>query len=367
MEQLHLHDLHSALGAQFSTVGGAEVVMDYGDTAAEYEALQAQAVILDLSFRSRVCVTGADRARFLHGQVTNDIQRLPTGEGCYAALVNAKGRMESDLNVYCLGDEFLLDFEPGLAETVLQRLEKYIVADDVQVIDVGSLYGLLSVQGPQAAAVILSLGIFRNIPEGKYKFKKSTDPSLGELYLMSLPRLGKDGLDLFVPVEGLASLTERLITAVRNLGGRAAGWQAFEATRIESGIPRFGIDMDSSNFPQECGIEASAVSYNKGCYIGQEVLNRIHTLGHVNRELRGLKLAKDLKSLPLRGAKLFLGGKEAGSITSSLASPNLKENIALGFLRKDAAAVGTELKLRSAEGESAVRVVTLPFQKQCAA
>jgi folate-binding protein YgfZ len=132
--------------------------------------------------------------------------------------------------------------------------------------------------------------------------------------------------------------------------------------RIEAGIPRFGVDMDESNFPQECGIEASAVSYNKGCYIGQEVLNRIHTLGHVNRELRGLSLGKDLKELPAKGEKLLHGGKEVGSITSVLASPKLKENIALGFVRKEASAIGTELKLRGDEGDSSVRVVALPFK-----
>src|SRR5215472_13710132 len=137
MQALPLHELHSTLGARFSTISDSEVVMNYGEAGMEYAALHEQAAVMDLSFRSRLCVTGADRVRFLHGQATNDIKRLQTGEGCYAALVNAKGRMESDLNVYCLREELLLDFEPGLAESVSQRLDKYIVADDVQVIDVG--------------------------------------------------------------------------------------------------------------------------------------------------------------------------------------------------------------------------------------
>jgi folate-binding protein YgfZ len=122
--------------------------------------------------------------------------------------------------------------------------------------------------------------------------------------------------------------------------------------------------MDISSFPQECGIDAGAVSYNKGCYIGQEVLNRIHTLGHVNRELRGLRLARNLKNLPARGEKLLRDDKEAGWITSALASPGLKENIALGFVRKEAGEIGTELKLRTADGESEVRIVTLPFKEE---
>jgi folate-binding protein YgfZ len=362
MQRLHLHELHKTLGAGFGIEGGAEVVMNYSNTPAEYQALKERAVILDLSFRGRLCITGADRVRFLHGQVTNDIKRLQAGEGCYAAIVNAKGRMESDLNVYFLHEELLLDFEPGLIETLSRRLEKYIVADDVQVIDVGPLYGLLSVQGLQAAVVVRNLGVFNEIPQEKYNFVQMADPAAGELYLMNLPRVGTQGFDFFVPLEGLASVAERLLSAAQALGGRAAGWEAFEAARIESGTPRFGIDMDTSSFPLEWGIDASAVSYNKGCYIGQEVLNRIHTLGHVNRELRGLRLAKDLKSLPGKGEKLFRAGKEAGYITSALASPGLKENIALGLVRNEAGEIGTELKLRTAEGESPVRIVTLPFR-----
>src|SRR6266850_2906498 len=119
---LPLHELHESFGARFTTVNGAEVVADYGDSPAEHAALRESAGVLDLSFRSRICLTGADRVRFLHGQVTNDVKRLRVGEGCYAALVTAKGKMESDLNIFALQEELLLDFEPGLAPTVAQRL-----------------------------------------------------------------------------------------------------------------------------------------------------------------------------------------------------------------------------------------------------
>src|SRR5204863_4725687 len=115
----------------FGELNGSEVVSNYGDALAEHAALRESAGVLDLSFRSRICLTGTDRVRFLHGQVTNDVKRLRLGEGCYAAVVTAKGKMESDLNIYSLQDELLLDFEPGLTEKISQRLEKYIVSDDV--------------------------------------------------------------------------------------------------------------------------------------------------------------------------------------------------------------------------------------------
>ncbi len=146
------------------------------------------------------------------------------------------------------------------------------------------------------------------------------------------------------------------------IGGGPVGWQAFETARIEAGIPRFGADMDETNLPLECGIEnCCAVSYHKGCYIGQEVINRIHSFGHVTRELRGLRLADDLKSLPQKHDKLFHDGKEIGYITSAVKSPTLKANIALGYVRREANQIGRELTVRMAASESRAKVVELPF------
>ena len=360
---LSLREFHQSLGARFAALNSAEVVADYGDMLAEHTALRETAGVLDLSFRSRLCLTGTDRDRFLHGQVTNDVKRLRPGEGCYAALVTAKGKMQSDLNVFCLADELLLDFEPGLTTAVTQRLEKFIVADEVQVVDVAPHYGLLSVQGPKAAAVVEGLGLFSEVPAKPLASTKASDATLGELYQMNHSRLGSIGFDVFVPSAALAAAADKLIAAAKSVGGRACGWTAFETARIEAGIPRFGVDMDETNLPLECGIEARAVSYNKGCYIGQEVINRIHSLGHVNRELRGLRLADDLKTLPARGDKLFKDGKEVGHITSAIFSPALKANITLGYVRREASALGAELKLLSAGNQSGARIVEVPFGK----
>ena len=283
-----------------------------------------RAGVIDLSFRSRICLTGADRVRFLHGQVTNDVKKLRAGEGCYAAITTAKGKMESDLNIFALADELLLDFEPGLAGKISARLEKFIVADDVQIVDAAPHYGLLSVQGPKAADVVRALDLFPEIPREPLGIRsKISDATLGEIYLkpfnheisdtrLEILRTIRDspsGFDLFVPNNSLGAVADKLIAAAKQIGGRACGWTAFETARIEAGIPRFGADMDETNIPLECGIESRAIVYNKGCYIGQEVINRIHSVGHVTRELRGLRLADDLKILPQRGDKLFFNGK----------------------------------------------------------
>jgi folate-binding protein YgfZ len=364
MEPLILREFHHELNAQFAELNGAEIVSDYGDVLAEHAALRESAGVLDMSFRGRICLTGADRVRFLHGQVTNDVKRLRTGEGCYAALTTAKGKMESDLNIFCLQDELLLDFEPGLTAKVSLRLEKFLVSDDAQIVDAAPHYGLLSVQGPKAESVVRSLGISSEIPAKPFDSVKISDATLGEIYLMNQPRLGSAGFDLFVPNNSLGAVADKMIAAAKSVGGRACGWQAFEMARLEAGLPRFGADMDETLLPLECGLENRAVSYNKGCYIGQEVLNRIHSFGHVAKELRGLRLADDLPALPQKGDKLFHAGKEVGFITSAMKSPALKASIALGYVRKEANQIGAELTLRGSHGEKPARIVKLPFSRE---
>jgi len=358
---LSLHELHHGLNANFTSVNGAEVVADYGDVLAEHAALRETAGVLDLSFRSRLCLLGVDRKKFLNGQVTNDVSKLQTGEGCYAALITAKGKMQSDLNIFILENEILLDFEPGLSGAVKERLEKFVIADDVQIVDVAPHYGLLSIQGSKSAAVVEALQLDFLPPQKTFSSAKISDATLGEIYLMNQPRLGASGFDLFVPTNSLGAVADKLIAAAKNFGGRACGWQAFEIARIEAGLPRFGVDMNETNLPPEAGLDLRAISYAKGCYIGQEVLARIRTYGQVAKKLCGLRLADDLKKLPGKGDKLFFGEKEIGYITSAIFSPAFKKNIALGYVRREANTIGTKLKLKTADGESPVEIVELPF------
>ncbi|MBI4325213.1 MAG: aminomethyl transferase family protein [Chloroflexi bacterium] len=363
MKAMVLHGFHQSLNARFTEVNGMEAVDHYEEPLAEHAALRNTAGMMDLSFRGRLCLTGSDRQKFLNGQVTNNVKNLAAGEGCYAALVSAKGKMQSDLNIYCLADELLLDFEPGLTDAVTQRLEKYIIADDVQVVNVAPHYGLWSVQGPKADEVVLRLHLGLELPAKRMSLVSRRDDTLGEVYLMRHPRLGAQGFDLFVPNTALASFATELVAAVQAVGGLACGWQALEIARIEAGLPRFGADMDETNLPSEAGLDERAVSYTKGCYIGQEVIARLRTYGQVARALRGLRLADHLPELPVKGDKLFKDGKEAGFITSSLASPALQCNIALGYVRREANQIGTELSVRTAQGESPAKIVPLPFQK----
>jgi len=361
MTPLALHEFHGELNARFNEVNGTEVVENYGDWLAEHAALRDSAGVLDLSFRSRLVLTGADRVRLLNGQVTNNVKDLAVGNGCYAALVTNKGRMQSDLNIYILPDEILLDFEPGLSAVIEERFNKFIIADDVQVIDAAPHYGLLSVQGPQAWTVVEKLGLNFAKPEKEFQSRSVKDETLGEIYCMNQPRIGTRGFDLFAPTNSLAALADKLIAAAKQIGGRACGWRALETARIEAGLPRFGAEMDGTNLPPEAGIDSRAISYTKGCYIGQEVIARIRTYGQVAKALRGLRFADDTKELPRKGDKLFSGDKEAGYVCSAIHSPTLNANIGMGYVRREHNQLGTELKVKSAQTETNAVIVETPF------
>ncbi len=327
------HEEHHDLGATFMELNDAEAVRHYGDFAAEYQSLKTAAAVLDFSFRSRLVLIGADRIQFLHSQCTNDIKRLGAGQGCYTAITNNKGRMQGDANVFVLADEILLDSEPGQTGAMTKRFEQFIVSDDVEIVDAAPHYGLLTVQGPKSADVILSLGLETELPTEQFGSVKCAVPVIGELYVASNPRLSSAGFDLFIPVASMGVLIDKLVTATRRVGGGLAGWEAFDIARIDAGIPRFGEDMTEANLAPEAGIESRAISYNKGCYIGQEVLNRLRTFAEVSRKLCRLKVSADPATPPEPGTKLLKDGKEAGTLTSVTGIPG-GSVVALGYVRK---------------------------------
>jgi len=218
------------------------------------------------------------------------------------------------------------------------------------------------VQGPKAEDVLRGAGLGSDIPNKPLCFAKTASAE-GEIYIVSQARSGTAGYDIFVPIAGITVMQQKLVAAAEAINGCSAALESLETARIEAGIPGFGIDMDETNFPQECGIEARAVSYTKGCYIGQEVLNRIHTIGHVNRALCALRLADDLKALPSKGDRLFLAEKEVGHLTSAASLPGFQKSAALALVRREASGVGTELTLKSAAAESRAVIVDVSNAK----
>jgi folate-binding protein YgfZ len=365
MTTLTLHDLHANRGAVFGSLGSPEeIVRHYRDPDAEYRALHHTTGLLDLSFRGRLSIAGPDAVRYLHGQVTQDIKGLQPGHSCYSGLTDPRARLVSDLQVHALADGFFLDFEPGLTSTVTQRFRQFLVAEKVRISDLGDSWNVLSLQGPMSA-MALAAGIPDvPLPPAPRRIVSVRLPTLGSAHVVRLARTGTDGFDLFVEAADCGRWFELLEQGVRSQGGSLAGWDALDLARLEAGHPRFGVDMEATDLLPETGLENTAVSYSKGCYIGQEVIARVRTYGRVTRALRGLRLPSNPDPLPARGDAIHHQGKPVGALTSIARSPRLNATIALGYLARDATTPGTEVAIATASGVIPARVVELPFQPE---
>ena len=327
-----------------------------------YSAARESAAWADLSARGRLKISGEDRIRFLHGQCTNDILGLKTGEGCYAACLTSKGKMRGDFVALIFDDHILLDMELQLSGPLATSLQHYVIADDVNVEDVSERTGMLTLCGPSAPELLRSIGLHCELPTAEYSHVVVTgsggfpaaggdDAAAGTPPLPVIVRSWRTGcrdFDIIGRRETIAEIKNRLTSLAPELAG-----EEFDLLRIEAGIPRFGVDMDENTIPNEAGLEARAISYTKGCYIGQETISRIKSLGHVNRHLVGLKLAAPISP----GEKLLADGKEIGYITSPAISPRLGA-IALGYVRRGFEPPGT---IVAVAGEKAT-VKALPFE-----
>jgi folate-binding protein YgfZ len=306
---------------------------------AAYRQLREECGLVDRSERGKLLVKGPDAAEYLQGQLTNDVEALEPGDGQYAALLDRKGHMQGDMRVLReRADAILLDTEPEALAAVLRHLTMYSVGREVEVADIGNERAILSLIGPRSVEIAGTAALPPNACE--------TTVVAGVECLLAGSR---DGLDLICPAEE----AERLRGALLAAGAVAVAAEAAEILRIEAGVPRFGAEMGTETMPAEAGIVEDAVSFTKGCYIGQETVARLHYKGKPNRHLRGLRLSGPAEP----GAALRLGEKEVGRLGSATVSPALGP-IGLGIVRREAEP-GTEL----AVGEDGVtaRVVDLPF------
>jgi len=272
---------------------------------------------------------------------TNHVQQLSPGTGCYAFFLNAQGHIQADVNLLCLEDRFLLDTEPETRERVFRHLDKYIIADDVALEDVTELLACLAVEGPRAAQVMAALGV--PAPDLEY-----AHTSWNGAIVEHVSETGEPGFRIFIPVGARADWIARLESA----GAVRATPDEVRTVRLEHGKPRYGQDIFDTTLPQETG-RMHAVHFAKGCYIGQEIVERIRSRGRVNRLL--VKLEVEGEAPPASGSKVTAGAAEAGEITSSAFSPVLAKVVALAYVRAQYAAAGTPLE---AGGRAAVAVAT---------
>jgi|CXWL01.1.fsa_nt_gi folate-binding protein YgfZ len=280
----------------------------------EYRAAREAAAFFDSSDRELLRVTGPDRESFLQGMVTNDVKGLAVSASCYAALLTPKGAMVGDVRVFKRADDFVLDTGAGFGAKVKAFLNQYLISEDAEVHDAPELKWL-GLWGPQAQRELSAL------------------PS--EWVLGRAPSLFAEGIDVLVAAENVPRVPQ-MLGGVAMLSAATA-----EVIRVENGMPKYGVDMVETTIPLEANLER-AIHYNKGCYIGQEVIARATYRGHMNRKLTGLLVGE---AAPVSGSELRRDEKKVGWITSVVRSVRHGENLALGYVHRDSLSAGTELTM----------------------
>lgn len=360
MKQLPLNNIHKSLGANLADISGWAVPADYGDKLSEYQAVRKNVGIIDLSSRGKLKLSGKDHLKFLQGMLSNDVIKLEEGKGIYATILTVKGRMVSDMKVYKDKDSVLLDLEPGLNQVVLELLTKFRLSYKASIDDISETTGLISIQGPKARKLLEILFEEDIAPMEELNFiqKKFMD---SELMIVSVNRSGEEGFDLYIENKALADLWEQLLKKGQDLNIRALGYDALDILRIEAGLAIYNIDMDEKNIPIEAGIW-NALDFEKGCYIGQEVVARIKWRGHVNWHLMGFEC--DGEVLPKIGDEVFDGERKIGRITSSTFSPEFNKPLCLGYIRREFNDPGTKVSVKLSNcSEVPAKVAELPFYK----
>ena len=325
----------------------------------EYAAVRAKgAGLIDLSERGRIKVSGSEAIMFLNGLITNDMKTLDRNHWMLAAFPNVQGRLVAVVRVMRVADEnsgpaFLLDTEAATSETVLKTIGRFTLAGDFHVLDLSHNTSQLSIQGKDAAAILNAV-------------TQSTPTSLPQNGLLQISwgdhqvivvhasHTAEDGFDLIVPSSAVDSLQKALVQA----GATVVSQATFQTLRIEAGSPLFGKDMDESNVVSETNLD-EAISFTKGCYIGQEIIARIKYRGHVAKKLTGLLFDADI---PVEvSSAIKSGGKEIGRVTSATYSPTLKRTVALGYVRYEHLEPGTKVVVTTVDSEIEATVHELPF------
>jgi aminomethyltransferase len=349
-----LTGFHRAGGILLADYHGAAVPSQFTDPIKEHQAVRQSAGIFDFSFRSQFALTGDDRAKFLHRIVSNDVKKLVPGQGTYATLLNAQGHILTDFRVYCATDRLLIDTDADLHEKTMESLQRYIIGDRVQIVPLGR--SPLAIQGPQSRAFLGSV-LPADSPLSAEYDHVTVDYSGIPVQVIRATSTGEEGYELWTEAEGVLKIWESLCEHQSADPLTPCGTAALETLRIEAGIPRYGPDMGEDTLPLEAGL-LNALSFNKGCYIGQEIVERARSRGHVNWKLSGLLVAGPLP--PAQGEKVVSAGKEIGEVTSACVSPTLGRTIAMAYLRREVSEPGTQLTLSSGV---AVKVTSLPFYR----
>jgi glycine cleavage system T protein len=355
--QSKLWEFHKAHNAVFMECATWLLPRHFGNFTAEYEAVRTRVGLIDRSHRGLLQLTGPDRLSYLQGMVSNDLRALKPGEGQYATFLNQQGKVLGDVRVLCSENSFYLDLWEAIKDKIVAHLNRYLVADEVEIANKSEGYGILSIQGPRSQALLQKLLGQAELPRRLMQHAMVAVDGASVCVVRS-NHTGETGFDLIVPKSDLMNIAERTTEMGKSCSATWIGEEAQNILRIEAGIPLYGVDFTENNLLLETGLN-NAVSFTKGCYLGQEVIERIRSRGHVNKRLMGLLL--DGKEPATTGDLLHSGNQEVGIITSAVWSPSLRRPIALGYVHKDFWTPGTTLSLDHGGVSIATTVADLPF------
>lgn len=348
-----LTGLHQGNGAVFIEQEGWVLPDHFGSPAAEYESVRKTVGLFDLAHRALLQFTGSDRVSFLQGMLSNDVRLLKMFDGQQATILTQQGKVIADVRVLCAMNSIYLDFWEPLKDKILAHLNRYLVADEVEINDPNDEWQMVSLQGPRARNLLARVFANADLPtepnqHGMVQFDGKP------ICVVRADHTGEGGFDLIIQNARLEAMAQQLT----QLGAAWVGERVQNILRLEAGIPRYGVDFNDETLLLEVGLE-SFYSYTKGCYLGQEVVERIRSRGHVNRKLCGLLL--DGNTPADASDAVVAGESEVGKITSSAVSLALNRPIALGYIHKEFWSPGTRLTVRHGGDSIAATVSQLPF------
>src|SRR5579863_5617645 len=329
----------------------ASPVTDTGDARAEFEALLSGSGFYELSSRVKIALTRGDRVRWLNGMVTNNIRDLAAGHGVYAFLLNPQGHILGDLYAYNRGDSMIIDSDRSQSEKLLATFDHYIIMDDVEVANVSDKLTAIGVTGPKSRGVLRAAGF--EVPNLEpLQFVDVTRQNVG-MTVVRGDNASVESYELWLVPDKLTSVRD----ALTNAGANPVGSNALELLRVAAGIPRYGQDIRERDLPQETE-QQRALHFSKGCYIGQEIVERIRSRGNVHRKFTGFEVHG---SLPAVGTKLQINGRDVGEITSAASLPlgGGERLVALGYIRREIATPGKQFQVDSTQ----LSIAALPFSK----
>ena len=340
-----LAELHRASGARVGEWFGCALPSDFGDWRREYEFARHNVALIDKNYRAYLAFAGPDRIRYLNAILTNNIKDLREGEGVVSLLLNPQGRIQAEIETYAEAERLFSVSFAMIREKLIEALDRYIIMDDVTLADESARFGTLALEGPAATAVVKELTGVELVALPELGFRDATVASIPCRVVRRSPS-GVSGAEFLCQQSDLAALWGELRKAASAHGGGPMGCTALNALRLESGIPWFGYDFGEKQIPHEAALENSHISYTKGCYTGQEIVERVRSRGQVNRVRALFKLTAP--ELPSPDTPILFEGKDVGFTTRAAHSPAFQSNIAMGYIRREQSAAGTALLIAGA-------------------